>query len=450
MATRYSPKIISDGLVLHLDGENPKSYNGSGTAWYDLSKNGNGAMANTPVFAPSMPKSFSFSGANNTRFTLSDNIAFKSMTGDMTLCGWCRQDNRNLGNTPHQTVLCTDSTYRGGIKLMSDYWGNVAVWLANSNGTSDSMVSATSITNLGWKYICATRNSTTGLLSLYIDGVLVGSTTTFTGAISTSQIAQVGSEYHSSGYYYYGRIAMVSGYNRVLSAKEILQNYNSTKERFRKYNMISSNLQFFVDAWSASSYNFTGNTWTNIGSNGVNGTLTNGPTFSGDGGGCFSFDGVDDNVLLGSTITLGNSDWTVNILAKASALGDSFGYMLSNNSGGPVTNAFGINSSGKIVYNNYDGTWQYRTGNTTLSTNTWYYLTWVNKSDNTVTMYVNGVVDSSALGSYTTNGGPINSIGRNWYGYYTGKIASVSYYNTAHTAEDVAQNFKWARERVGL
>ena len=39
MATQYSPKIVTDGLVLMLDAANPKSYPGSGTTWYDLSGN---------------------------------------------------------------------------------------------------------------------------------------------------------------------------------------------------------------------------------------------------------------------------------------------------------------------------------------------------------------------------------------------------------------------------
>jgi len=51
MATNYSPKIVTDGLVLCLDAANPKSYPGSGNTWYDLSGNGNdGTLVNGPVF----------------------------------------------------------------------------------------------------------------------------------------------------------------------------------------------------------------------------------------------------------------------------------------------------------------------------------------------------------------------------------------------------------------
>jgi hypothetical protein len=123
--------------------------------------------------------------------------------------------------------------------------------------------------------------------------------------------------------------------------------------------------------------------------------------------------------------------------------------MLSNNSGGPVTNAMGIADS-KITYNNYDGNWQTRQGNTNLSLNTWYHLTWVNQSNNTITMYVNGAADSSALGSYTTNGGPVNAIGRNWFSYFSGRVASVVYYDTNLTAAQILSNFNAVRGKFGI
>ena len=39
MAFHYSPKSVTDGLVLSLDASNPKSYPGSGTTWFDRSGN---------------------------------------------------------------------------------------------------------------------------------------------------------------------------------------------------------------------------------------------------------------------------------------------------------------------------------------------------------------------------------------------------------------------------
>ena len=51
MATRYSPAIVTSGLVLCLDAANPRSYSGTGTTWTDLSGNGyNFTLSNANVW----------------------------------------------------------------------------------------------------------------------------------------------------------------------------------------------------------------------------------------------------------------------------------------------------------------------------------------------------------------------------------------------------------------
>ena len=48
MGIVYNTSIIRDGLVLHLDAANVKSYPGSGTTWTDLTGNSyNGQLVNT-------------------------------------------------------------------------------------------------------------------------------------------------------------------------------------------------------------------------------------------------------------------------------------------------------------------------------------------------------------------------------------------------------------------
>ena len=39
MRFSYSPRIVTDGLTLCLDGAASTSYSGSGSTWYDLSGN---------------------------------------------------------------------------------------------------------------------------------------------------------------------------------------------------------------------------------------------------------------------------------------------------------------------------------------------------------------------------------------------------------------------------
>ena len=66
MAFRYSPKIVTDGLVLALDAANHKSYPGSGTAINDLTANNtNGTLTNGPTFNSGNAGSIEFDATND-------------------------------------------------------------------------------------------------------------------------------------------------------------------------------------------------------------------------------------------------------------------------------------------------------------------------------------------------------------------------------------------------
>ena len=66
MATKYSPKMVTDGLVLSLDAANTKSYPRSGTTWTDLSGNSNtGTLTNGPTFNAGNLGSIVFDGTND-------------------------------------------------------------------------------------------------------------------------------------------------------------------------------------------------------------------------------------------------------------------------------------------------------------------------------------------------------------------------------------------------
>ena len=167
-----------------------------------------------------------------------------------------------------------------------------------------------------------------------------------------------------------------------------------------------------------------------------------------------TFDGTDDYISI-PTYTFGNGSWTLNMWVNVSAFANY--NLMSNSSGGPVSNVFGAHGSNpKIFYMNYDGAWKDHYGNTTLSTNNWYMLTWVNyvgasASQGTMKMYVNGVADSSVFNSYTTNGGPCNVIGKRWGGTpFNGKISGVSINTKSLSDAEVRQNYNATKGRFGL
>ena len=66
MAFSFSPRIVTDGLVLYLDAANQRSYPGSGTTWSDISRGGNnGTLVNGPTFDPGNGGSIVFDGVDD-------------------------------------------------------------------------------------------------------------------------------------------------------------------------------------------------------------------------------------------------------------------------------------------------------------------------------------------------------------------------------------------------
>jgi hypothetical protein len=201
--------------------------------------------------------------------------------------------------------------------------------------------------------------------------------------------------------------------------------------------IVTSGLVMNLDAGFVSSYPRTGTAWKDLSGNGNNGTLINGLSYENDS---FSFDGTDDAVTI-PTITLGNGNWSVCMWVSAGSFNADYGKLLSNNSGGPVSNALGV-TSGKISYQYYLTSWNQQLGNTSLTAGPWYFLTWVNSSPGKMLMYVNGVVDCALFTSTTNNGGPVNSIGRNWFSTFPGKMKSISIYQgKSLTDQEILQNY---------
>ena len=70
--------------------------------------------------------------------------------------------------------------------------------------------------------------------------------------------------------------------------------------------IVTDGLVLYLDAANNRSYPGTGTTWSDlVGSN--NGTLNNGPTFSGANGGSIVFDGSDDYINMGDILSAPSS-----------------------------------------------------------------------------------------------------------------------------------------------
>jgi hypothetical protein len=198
----------------------------------------------------------------------------------------------------------------------------------------------------------------------------------------------------------------------------------------------------------------TGGGWADQSGNSNHGELVNGPSFNSSNLGNISFDGIDDYVSI-PNITMGNGNlaWAISTWTKTSTTvnGLGLGSIISNASGGPVYSMLGVNS-GKIVYWTYQNdAWSQKLGIRTINDNEWHLLTWVNNTNSTMAMYVDGSLDATVANSTSGNNNPLDRIGGSWAGRYSGFIANLLIYkDKALTAAEVLQNYNATRRRYGL
>ncbi len=212
----------------------------------------------------------------------------------------------------------------------------------------------------------------------------------------------------------------------------------------------------YLDAANRTSYPRTGTTWTDLSGNSYNGTLTNGPTFSGNKLGTFIFDGTDDNVQLGNASTfLPTSAITINCWAKTNVVQVYKKIFVTVTAG--TASITGIYFSlGPAPYNYYLGIvtnngGQYAGANTDPSTSLFSNFCGTYDGAN-IRLYLNGTL----LATQAQTGTIVNTgIGR-LSGYdsnteiWDGSISTFSIYNRALTATEVLRNYNATKTRFGL
>ena len=215
----YKEDIIRDNLILNIDPASALSYPGSGTVLADMSGyNYHPTLVNGPTLAGSgLTSSILLDGSN-------DYILVNSQANILSKTAYTKIAYIYISN--FSTV---NNIISGGFSGQHAFWMFATNKLnAGHNGAWNTVVGATSLSLNTWYFAAVTYNNSTGW-KLYLNGVEDGTsanTTTFTG----NQEIVIGA--YSSGNNFTGRIASVQVYNRVLSASEIVQNYNATKRRY--------------------------------------------------------------------------------------------------------------------------------------------------------------------------------------------------------------------------
>jgi hypothetical protein len=227
MSTIGGPNVVEDGLVLALDAGNTKSYPGSGTVWKDLSGNGNnGTLINGPTFDSGNLGSIVFDGVNDTVNMGIGNTFFP--LPQFTINTWFK----SFGTVDTTGTSPSLYGFTFGIRCIV---GTSVLSFSVDNGSNLSGTSTTGnipFRNGDW-YNC-TMTHTGTVNSMYINGqfnVSVNRTWSGTSRWPTNAW-NLGRDNNNNNQFFFGQIPQCQIYNRALTAQEILQNYNATKNRF--------------------------------------------------------------------------------------------------------------------------------------------------------------------------------------------------------------------------
>jgi len=226
--------IVRDGLVFYVDAANPRSYISGSTVWTDLSRSGNnGTLTNGPTFNTSNGGNIVFDGFDD--FVSVSSINNIQGNNPLTVSGWFRRSGDwsngaswGIGGGSSLTGI-NSWNFNSANQISVDLWGT-------STYTTNQTYSLTE-----WKHIVWTYNGagfTTSNIIIYINTVPYTSTnlTILRGGGGTPNIigGLVLGRADVTNNLYYGRpiISNFQIYNRVLTATEVLQNFNATRSRF--------------------------------------------------------------------------------------------------------------------------------------------------------------------------------------------------------------------------
>jgi hypothetical protein len=237
MSFNFSPKIVTNGLVLCLDAANQRSYTSGSTTWYDLTGNfNNGTLTNGPTFDSANGGSIVFDGTND---YVSSNVGTALDIGTSTSITFSCWIKYTASASNYTGLMCkaTSTNPMTGFqmllysnKLSCELGLNQTVFVGPLTG-----LLGTTVLNTGkWFNTVLTINRGTNTVSIYVNGILESSQVN--ASVSTSNLTNtsnllIGTE-RTIALFLNGSIASSQVYNRALSAAEILQNYNATKTRF--------------------------------------------------------------------------------------------------------------------------------------------------------------------------------------------------------------------------
>ena len=253
MAGFAGPNVVTDKLTSHLDAANTQSYPGSGTAWNDISGNGNngsnGTGAGACSFESSEPKCFVFDASNNNGRIMGPPLYNSINEGSVEVWFQHNQSTSTAAN-PGMLYFEGDDNGYGSNKEMHlavTSNSNLQFYLESGNTNDISISTTVAIPANTWTCATVTFSGLTGQINgggangknakIYVNGSFsigqykagdYGGGSNPTNSFIGRSRTQVNGKYRGL----VGKIAVVKCYSKFLSESEVFQNYLALKGRY--------------------------------------------------------------------------------------------------------------------------------------------------------------------------------------------------------------------------
>lgn len=464
MALSYGSSIVRDGLFLHYDFANIKSYPGFGNTVYDISGTGlNTTKGQYRYFTNQNGGELVSQGISGTDPLTISGIFGNYYTTDLTASIWARFDRFTSQDIIKQYV----SPSLGWLVSVDT---NNKLYLNGRDGVSSYFASTKSSTILRQNIIYNIVFVKSGnLWRLFVNGE--EEISNFLGVssnINANDTLQIG-----TGNGYPHSLYDYKMYNRALSTAEVKQNYNAVKGRF--VSEIDNDLIIDLNPNDVRSYSGSGTSFIDISANSNTALMINGPVFGSDGyTNYWKFDGVNDYATVSSTPTVfeyNRNSFTISCWTWFDSLPSPIykGSLLSKwTVGGGNNNEFLFFANGSSSTDNYysfwvdldDGVIPDNSVNTAVSGTSkvnlgFWRLVTATFNNGVIRMFIDGNLEGTTTNpTYTKVKSDTSSsleIAR-WFSslYGAGRRAQIHFYNRALTSTEISNLFNSQRQKYRL
>jgi len=251
--------IKTQGLIAHWNATQTDSLY-PGSTWYDLTSNNND-LTHYTTSVSNINIGNNNGGVINMNST--DQFYRSQFVNDQTFTvgGWFRKDANN-GNNATLWSQGYAPTFR--LQIYGGSTGDRIYHFLHNGSTSNSYDTGIDVPKSAWFHIMVTYDLSNGTVKLYLNGALAHTASTITGTFysgsNSDQYFRVIRNSTNANGYLTGAVSQIRVYSDVLTAAEVLNDYNATKNLFQTNNngTISATVDANQDA-GFSIVKYTGN-----------------------------------------------------------------------------------------------------------------------------------------------------------------------------------------------